>query len=560
MSKYERQPLARGIKFNPPTQWAPAQTIAADAASTAVDDNSADLPLAPFRVSLHIPAIPNSLEPADDSAEFPTRALCVPFMLIEPQDTFNPNGSAPTNTRVILDEVSFGWDQRAEPAAIEGTPNEGDLQPTLTDRLTMRIALVAKPCRAFDEAAPMEPQREIWSGTIDGSNFAGTGFRPNPALWTDINAQVSPTDTLAWVLTCPGLYDAGTTLMLPSVTVSMRFLRNLRGRLPSTDLQNAPTLTGNTATNDFSFGISVPLQTDEALADGVGGISTELEKFDELAQAKLKGGANRDGYLPNVEHLAEVESYFLIAVPMWTNLGPKGFATAADAANFPYKAAEVVFPVPPNPDHVTDQRIIPLEQPVVIHHVLLAANYCAPDANPALSGLVPSGATFVNEVGVALYNGPDGDSVEFQQVAHSSFTVAGKLTNQIDQWRFGWNQLMTGPLFGDAPNFELFVCPLVGAGGVSFNDMWTGAAIAQGQPVYTGRLPWGLRARTDINGAPGTNLGAEQSLVVRWSLQDSLGLLAAAGDTKDVLAGLGGHWVLIIGTTPLTSTRFDRSE
>ena len=558
--KYAREPLTRGTKLNPTNNLLVATTIAADVVSVAVDANQENLDLSPFRLSVHWPAVSSALYAQAESASGPLSALCMPFNVIEPQDTFSATGIVPSLTRVILDEVSFSFDQRAEGVAIGGVGAEGTLLPNEVDRLQIRVAIVAKTCSAFDLNAGLDPEREVWSGTIDPIALAGEGFRFNPGVWSDIRTQMDPSQTFALIVECVGMYDAVTPIMLPSVTVSMRFLRNMRSRMtnavPDT-VQNLPTLQSNTPVSDFDFGISVPIPTGTALADGLNGFNTLLSAFDQRLQGQLLGGNNRDGYLPKYEHLINTEGYYVICVPMWTNVGPKGYVLANDCLNLPYANA-----AGPNA-LVTDQRVIPLEEPLVIHHVLLGLNSCAPLG--LTSGRVASGATLNHTVGVALYSGPGGDSAEFAQVAYTNFTPATKALTQFDRWRYKWSQLMTlDPAFNN-PNFDMLVCPLVGAGGVSFNDMFTGAAIAQGKPVYAGRNPWGLRTRSNLNGVAAATAGAEQSLVVRWSINDinGLGGPALGGGQpfdNDVLVGFGGHYVYLLCTTGSTSTRFDRSE
>jgi hypothetical protein len=373
--KYDREPLTRGTKLNPTNNLLVATTIAADVVSVAVDANQENLDLSPFRLSVHWPAVSSALYAQAESASGPLSALCMPFNVIEPQDTFSATGIVPSLTRVILDEVSFSFDQRAEGVAIGGVGAEGTLLPNEVDRLQIRVAIVAKTCSAFDLNAGLDPEREVWSGTIDPIALAGDGFRFNPGVWSDIRTQMDPSQTFALIVECVGMYDAVTPIMLPSVTVSMRFLRNMRSRMtnavPDT-VQNLPTLQSNTPVSDFDFGISVPIPTGTALADGLNGFNTLLSAFDQRLQGQLLGGNNRDGYLPKYEHLINTEGYYVICVPMWTNVGSKGYVLANDCLNLPYANA-----AGPNA-LVTDQRVIPLEEPLIIHHVLLGLNSCAP--------------------------------------------------------------------------------------------------------------------------------------------------------------------------------------
>lgn len=565
MSKYSRQPLTRGTKHNPPVGWLPAASIAADVASTAVDENNSDLPLAPFRVTLHVPAVLNTLCPSAQDPENPVTAVCVPFMLPEPQDTFSASGVLQPGTALVLDEVSLSFDQRAEASAIEGTGGggaAGDLAPTKLDNLSLRVALIAKSAGTFNLNAQLDPEREIWSSPLTAVQLGGEDFRANPALWSKIEQQVDPKQTIALVVECPGLYDATTPIMLPSLTVSLRFKRNLRVRINnavSNTVQNMPSLQAGVPTADSGFGIAVPLATVEALADGVGGLHTALEAFDAKLHQGLKGGVNREGYLPDVEHLSLTDGYHVIAVPMFTNVGPTGFVLADDAANLPYANGT-------GPDDKTvDQRIIPLEHPLVLHHVLVAMNWCAPNASAANAGIIPSAASLHYKVGVGLYGGPQSDSVEFQQLAYMDVTPATWAANEIDRWRYKWTQFMTRDASYNNPNFDLLACPLVGTGGAAFNDMFTSTPIAQGKPIWMGRSTWGLRTRSNINAGTPATAGAERSIVVRMSIEDAGGLFGPAGggaqtNDADVLVGFGGHWVYLLCTTGLTSARYDRSK
>lgn len=562
MSKYSRQPLTRGTKHNPPVGWLPAATIAADVAAVRVDDSNDSLPLAPFRVTLHFPSVIDKISPFAQDSENPVAAVCAPFLLAEPQQSFSPDGDLPEGVVMVLDEVSLSFDQRAEASAIEGTGGAGDLAPTQIDRLNLRVSVVAKACSAFDDNAGVDPDQEIWSSPLFAKQLGGVDFRTNPALWRDIQQQVDPRKTLAVIVEVPDLYDATTPLMLPSMTVSLRFLRTTFSRINNSTtgtVQNMPTLQDGVPVPDSGFGISVPLSSVTALADGAGGIHTMLEAFDLKLHEGLKGGVNREGYLPNVEHLDFTDGYHVIAVPMFTNVGPTGFVLSANAPNLPYATGIAT------PDKTVDQRIIPIEQPLVLHHVLVALNWCAPNATAINAGLIPTAATLHHKVGVALYGGPSSDSVEFQQVAYVDVTPVTKATYQIDRWRYKWTQFMTRAPAYDKQNFDLLVCPLTGTGGAAFEDMFTSVSIAQGKPIWMGRSTWGLRTRSNINGVAPATAGCEQSIVVRMSIEDAGGLYGPAGGGNqttdaDVLVGFGGHWVYLLCTTGLTSGRFDRSK
>ena len=158
-----------------------------------------------------------------------------------------------------------------------------------------------------------------------------------------------------------------------------------------------------------------------------------MESVDDVIRGRLVGGYS-DVSAPLVgEEILDDSAYEVIAVPMWGN----GWAIEGGTAEWtalPYMAG-----VDTNP--TIDRRIIPLHQPVEVHHVIAAANYTrnvadADDQTQAGRGYRPVSTTFTQSVSVGIGSAIRSDQNTVRQLALATWapgTVANYREGQSTQ-------------------------------------------------------------------------------------------------------------------------------
>ena len=516
----ERPKIARGAKVLREHLTGSVGAVAASLSSAAVAGRDLQEPLGVFRVNLHLPWFSWGSTVFSDPA---TARLAVPFCLPPFQEFWQDDGVArPDDPRVILDEMTVSFDQRGEAAAIL---TNGRMSFVEVNRLGLRISLLSKQQQFFNTNSPVFPSTELASLDLPAEAFSGPFLRLNPAVVSGIDRLVDPSMSLMVVLDAPDITGL-TPLILPSMCISLRFRCDLTARDSETlhhGIQNMPSpwlgdrvtkATGQTA-------IAGNAAITEANLHG------NVEQVDQTFRRRIEGGTLRESLPPAWDEIADDACYDVIAVPMWSNTSTGG--TLAGGANaFPYYTS-------PLPGATCDRRIVSLHYPIVIHHVVAAACYQTP-----IAGTLPTLATMHNHVGVALWAGKEGDHFGYQQVAEADWTPATKATFAIDYLKHRPNSVMTS----DTHDLELLAVPLVGAGGSGY--------LAQGLPIMAGRTKFAGATRSNINGGASATEGAETHLEVRWKLRDdAVGLasiaIGGAAANSTVYAGVGGHWVFIIG-------------
>lgn len=475
-----------------------------------------------FRVNLHVPTLGPLmfLATAGGNARF-----AIPFCLPPFQEFWNDSGVVrPGEPRIVLDEMTVSFDQRCEPAAILAS---GRMSFDSVDALAVKVSLLSKPQQFFDAAAQVFPSTELASLDLPAEAFSGPFLRLNPAVVSGIDRLIDPFTSLMVAVEAPGLAVAAA--LMPSFCISLRFRCDLTARDSETlhhGIQNMPSpwlgdrvtkATGQTA-------IAGNAAITEANLHG------NVEQVDQTFRRRIEGGTLRESLPPAWDEIGDDACYDVIAVPMWSNTASSG-TLAADADNFPYYTS-------PLPGATCDRRIVSLHYPIVIHHVVAAACY----QTMALPGsaTLPALVTMHNHVGVALWAGKEGDHFAYQQVAEADWTPATKAAFAIDYLKHRPNSVMTS----DTHDLELLAVPLVGAGGSGY--------VAQGLPIMAGRTKFAGATRSNINGGASATEGAETHLEVRWELRDdAVGLasiaIGGAAANSTVYAGVGGHWVFIIG-------------
>lgn len=561
MAKFTRSSLSRGTRLVRQAVVAPLQAIATALGSASIGKEHLSHAYAPFRINLFIPTVDSELyeawtRPGDTS-------LCIPFVMPPLQDAFDTSGKVGQSTPTpILDEVSVSFDQRSEPAMITDRHRTSVLTAGRLDfnadssAYDLKLSLVSKRQWYFDNTQSDVPDREVMSVDIPGVAFLSAIDRTNPFVLTGLNRPVNPYHTYMLILESPGLYSASATYALPALQVSFKFRYPLVSA--DTEAQNFPTVTGSTKT----YTISNPASASIINATP---IHNNVKVLDDALSNKLQGGRNLDGSLPANTQLAVEDCYTVYAIPMWSNFGNRRLI--ADSDQLLYHFGIPAAPLNHNTDNYYDRHVIPLSRSFVLHHAFACVNRCGPATTsipPMPQSTPPSSGTMSHKIGVGMLVGPQADNFTYQQVAYQDFTIASKVGYTVDRISSSPNQVMTtAGLSGEGWNWEVLNLPLVTVPADPGTGYYT-----QGKPIYMGRGTSLSTARSHCGGnAPANTDGQESHLEVRWRIEDPVGLTdfaatfpGAAGSTADTYVGYGGHWVILIGKTPLTNPGHDSTS
>ena len=457
------------------------------------------------------------------------------FALPPPQDMFRSLRTPdPKDITYVFDGITLGFDQRSEVAAIT---EAGDLSFGEAQNLTLPVSILTKtPVGAGGGYAADNCIAQIEFNSL---NFSNTHLHVNPVIRSGLGILVDPYKTLILQVDLSKLQDSAVALSLNSLVISLDFYVDLMERDRAVDsagvvtdwkLQNVPTShRGFRVTNPET--IIVPAAGSVITADSAAfgaGVQSSIEAIDSPFHDGLVGGYG-DKSAPNgFSNILSDAGYEVIAVPIWGN-GWDGIVPVvggADIGSFPF-VGPAPFSLP-----TCDRRVIPLQFPMVVHHVLAAAHY---------EGYAPSSPTFEVEIGVGLGCGIRSDLFQSRQLAHAKWTPANEADYLVDS-------------FVGVNNARLYSVPLVhltGQPGVGYHTQYPWL-IENGTPVFCGQALDSEVSRTDMAAAVGGAAtpmplmhGKEQFLEVRWSFNDPAGLANMPPGEGPV--GFGGHWVYIIG-------------
>ena len=578
MSQFTRKKLSRGVKLLLEHVYTPMQSVATALSNAAIQPTSIRESDTSFRVSFWVPQLSGYHMYANTSSANWTvedgYAFAFPFAIPQPQQLLSSTATIDENTvRYRLQEMSVSFDQRAEPAAIcdsHNTVNEGDISHSAVSKYNIKLSLVEKTMLSYNSQAGHDPDREVFSATLDPVGFAGRFLRLNPFLFTDLNKDVHPYKTLMLCVEVDGLHPDALPvsstdfwLSLPSFMCTMRFdCERIARDTSANSVQNMPSHDGATSTSPFT--ISTPNANDTITADAVDGVSSVAALFDGRLMNKLFTGYTKQGSTSSYEFMSKDSGLEVIAVPLWSNFSERGRLTSGTIDSAANGGAA------PTPGPVVDERWIPINYPFVIHHCILAVNYGSPASTaqgtsphlPTVAGQKPTSGTYSSTVGVALFTGQQSDESAFQQVAYLNYDVSNVADHTIDRIRHSPGSLMTS--FDHT--FDLVQVPLVQDGGATGTGLknLAGTQIAQGNPFFVAKgasiLTTSNRstAGTYAGGSqPPATKGAEQYIVVRQSFQDPNGLngTGAPGTDNEVYAGVGGNWLYLIGKKTVVGGR-----
>lgn len=549
MAKVTRNTLAKGIKLLRQMVYQPLTDVAALLSAPSIQAANLQQAKGSFRIVFNWPVVDwrmfREVSASTNASFFGT--LGVPFMVPPLQEFWDANGkTSPTTPRVTLTEVAISFDQRAEAAGVRGDAGAdyGKSDSNIIGQYTLEVRLLEKLPTKYGGVVGTA-DREVYSTTIDSSAFSSRTGRLNPFALSDLKVDFNPFRVYLLQILAKDM-SSNHNAMLPSLTVALRFTHPIvkRDQNPGGGVlvQNMPLHAG--AKTPPVVAITTPAAGALIAATAGSGVANQFNVVDAVLRAKLEGGYTKDSNVPVSETVLDDSTYEVIAVPCFASMGSELAMTAANAAEIPYGG------VAPFAGPACYRHIIPIQYPMVIHHVLATCNYGKP---PVAGGTglarLPSSATVAYDVGVLIGRGLRGDKTSYQQVARLAFKPSDAV-NIVDKVKSSLKNTLTNGAF----DYEVRAVPLVqpgAANGQGFN--------AQGAPFFVGWSTTNTQGRSncgDLGGASGAPLteGGEQWIEVRWSIGDAGGLAAntaappgAAASPDETYTGMGGHWVFIIG-------------
>ena len=587
MAKVDRRlRLQRGVEFVPEHVFqalagaSGSATVEGQLESSNIEREQLTAPSAPFEMSLSMSHLDAQFWASNTSRPY-FQSFCLPPL----QDDFSPTTAPNLKTfvpRPILREIEFSHDQRGESAALASrwhgkaiptssaddafwtNPREGMPDYTRTGAYeSMRIVVYEKRQTFFETTpATCSAEREVLSLEMNGTDFSARRLRQNPFLISGLAHEFDPFKTYVVALFAPNLVDASGSnahivLMAPQITLRFDFLLKTRDIDTSdTDrVQNIPEIHDGRKTGP-ALAITAATAGTTISADGAGGVNTALRTIDSVVRKKLVGGYRGFSETWPAEHLDHDSGYMVIPVPMFNGTAYNEAIARWTWGNMPGQ--------PRTTDAVVDRALIPITQPLVIHHVYACVNF--------LSG--HSAATEVNYanirygIAVAALTGIAGDEYEYQNIASVTFnpTLGTAAPHVIDSIRFGytpalatWDQVLVSvPLVRDPANM-----------GIGYYDNG-GTRNRQGRPFFVGegaRHLGSANEGTDLRSLVGNNAAAvtqttrgwEQYLEVRLSVAPQLSVFTNAAPpvwsanygNGDIFMGYGGSFVYIIASRPV---------
>lgn len=555
MAKITRPRLARGTKLVKEHLEQSVGTVAVKVGTAAVAREHLAKSRGVVRLNLHVPVLDSDYF---RMAVYGRTTFCIPFTLAALQDVWDSSGIfGPTSPPFVLDEFGVSFDTRREPAAIadrfHAAGAEGKLNYDGLGAYTFDVSLMEKSQRFFNTNASLFPEKDVLAMRLSAEQVSGRHFRANPFLLPDCGKQLYPYKTYLLVVNAPELYDAITRCALVSLTFTLKMLVPLVDRDDSSvNPQNIPSpWVGDKVARAVAQHAIVG---DDTLQEQ--DVQDNMVEVDQRVLRRLEGGYTREGLPPATQELAQDSCYDIIAVPMWSNFGEARAIRAEDvtALDVPYVGAH------PCAGKTCDERVIPLNFPFVIHHVVAGVSYASPrgDSNGLSGSLHPRSATFVSEVEVLAQAAQRGDDVTSTPIAYTKWTPNigafpkdNILIDRIKAQPRGLNSEDTTEPW----DYELLAVPLRGAGGLGY--------FPQGRPVFVGRTNFGGASRSNIAAAPPPTMGRETVLLVRWAMQDTAGMADAsavppgAANFAETYVGYSGHWVYLIGKKSLVGAERD---
>jgi|TARA_R100001530_G_scaffold73623_2_gene51923 hypothetical protein len=420
-----------------------------------------------FRLNYQLPiATPWTSTGADDDNRVDNWAYEFGFALPPTQDYFNAEGKLTADTPVpILDEISFGFDQRDENCLLSGPamPNPALAQTIVSnnqdglmefdndkDSSSIEFVIFSKAQQVWDSNIKEYSNDEVLRVELPASAYMSSVAKLNPYALGNLNKAFNPYKTYMLAIKLNNFwknYGGADTydhrrMEVASLTISLKFkMRLLEPDIATAalTLQNYPkahldddiggfnNFPGNR--DDFAWVTKTPdvaaaekditaQATNTAVEGGSApGIGTTIADIDREFTNKLSGGWSEYGLCATDQQIKAEAAYEVISVPLFcTGIPAMGVGTPVPAAGdqwFPITQLRYGAAANGYAGYDTngssrytefDRRIIPIKNPLLIHEVLMW-----------YGGTINSGVGI--NVGVGIATGLKGDQHDYQQVA-----------------------------------------------------------------------------------------------------------------------------------------------
>lgn len=595
MAKVTRTKLARGTKLTPDHTHGLLTNAAAQMNASTVAAEQLEASESTFRINWYFPYLGTDFPFGfhTTSALDTRQKFCIPFTLPPSQEHFDADASGEKLTRdqpqLVLEEVSFSFDQRGEGAAIIGHRNDNGTVSTNAGKLDfeevraydMDISLVEKDQHFFDASqTDYKPSKVVFNAPISSLSFAGNDLRLNPFTVTEINASISPYKTYSFVLSAPML-DVDSTASPAKTTshalVSAHVSLKVRSKLLQRDtysvsapVQNLPSKDTNLAVRSptgigQTVAITAPAAGSNIVADSTAdGVTRNMEHVTSEFRHKLSGGVDEFCETSARQMLKDDAGYEVIAIPLLNNRTMGGVVSAFALANEPWGTATSA---------IWDRSVVPLSYPMVIHHVILAWNWqrflttATPAPTPSVGGQVPgvlsgTGNNFVVSVGLGIGEGIQSDGFGYQQVASHTLTEPwlsatglpaatwdSRLIDRVTCNGANGNGASRASAGVNDPQnweWELHQMDIINAAAPYLGSGY----YTNGRPFFAGKSWAPTQGRNNVStGALSAVAGREQFLEARIKITYGGGAFPSNGE---VISGYQGHWIYVIGKKYLT--------
>ena len=515
--------MTRGIKLLAEHIFDPISSALSTLSSTGVPVAQYEKTQGTFRVNLAFPVANNFFYgPVYNKSSI----LTAPFILPPLQDEFgaNPNGI----TGYELVEVSVSQDTRGEAASL----NPATLGPVQVGAIKPEEAVgfdLSIKGRKIDSSNPGRFNNEVFSMEIADIALLNPYSRFNPHVQAGISIPFDHNNS--YLLTITPKADSANYV---NIFVSLKFKSKLRQRDLLGTSQNQTYLAGR---GFFPETATVPAGDSTIEADTNDGVNTGFKVIDAFIDRKLRGGFNRASMPSFKEGLKDDAGYEVISVPMfgsWPHVagGPR-YGALVLGNDLPYETLPWVDSAAGRYTTM-DRAIVPINYPLTIHHVIVAANYTAGSNQTSYRPTAANAANLKHEVGVGLMSGHRSDNIAHQQVAFVEWLPSTINNYLIDRANFDG----TGTFSRSGYCWDLLNCPITGGtNGVGYT--------AQGQPVFAGQGTSYNSTRTNVGAAAPLTAGGEQVLDIRWKISNG-GVNPATWGLAQSIIGYGGCWVYLI--------------
>lgn len=604
MPKIRKRNLARGSKLSSQhieDNLAPIQDLFVEEKLNR--DNLQEIKV-PFYVNFTFPSFKQGmfgLTDEDKQSEI-DGSLVFPLPLIPTQDHFSVVGRLTTDTPIyLLDSISISMDLRGEgcstppPQAIMPfTPQSKSwkINYETASEQDIQLTLFQKDYKVLSNKN-ITPTNSIFTTTIPATiAFAGSQSRvENPYYIYGINKQINPYKSYYLGFHFPNQPD-GTTIdswVVNDLVISFKFYTILDTRYEEQgNTTNKSQANANSEITNYNLDLTAPTPYSVISAENANsGLQTNLNRIDEAVEEKLTTGVDKFGQLGAFEYesfavpanatsqaIETCAVYDVLVVPFWQGtIGGSGaittfynfdsFGVGSDvlqgAISPSYYDPDGESGSPQNSYNgvIQDIRTIPLFYPFTIHHVLAWHNEQIKELNGINYDEFGQGTTtgtITGKIGVGLGTCFQADRYSYDEIAYLEY--GSSFNNVVDQIILQANKYNRDGILGSnvKRSGTLMQVPLTFGvdDGLGF--------YSQSVPYYCGG---GTKRFEGRSGIPDT-LGMENFIEIRWQFSTGgrgwFDNATLPNTNPQTIAGIGGHFVYLVGKKLLTTNRNNLQE